>query len=174
VETGELLTRWTARIAMIFYALALARRLRTDWRHPDATAAALWGVGCGVYLAHFAAAFGFYMRWSHAVAVAHTAVRSAEVVGLRFGGGIYFNYVFTAVWLVDALWMIAGRASYARRPRWYDYIVHGYMGFMALNGVIVFGPSPTREIGAVALVILLALWWRSRRYRSSSGSGSFA
>lgn len=148
---------------MVFYALCLARRLRTSWREPDAIAAALWGVGCGVYLAHFACAFGYYMRWSHAAAVAHTAVRSAEVVGLRFGGGIYFNYVFTAFWLIDALWMIAGRASYARRPRWYDVVVHGYMAFMALNGVIVFGPSPTREIGAVALVVLVALWWRAMR-----------
>ena len=174
METGELLTRWTARIAMMLYALSLARRLNTGWRTPDKTAAALWAAGCGVYLAHFACAFGFYMRWSHAVAFQHTAVRSAEVVGWRFGGGIFFNYAFTAVWLVDAIWMIAGRASYARRPRSYDLLVHGYMAFMALNGVIVFGPSPTREIGAVVLVGLVARWFRSRRQRSSSGNGSFA
>lgn len=162
MDSGELLTRWTARIAMILYALSLARRLRRRSREPDATAAALWAAGCGIYLAHFACAFAFYMRWSHAVAVEHTAVRSGEVVGWRFGAGIYFNYVFTAIWLVDSIWMLAGRASYARRPRWYDYVVQGYMGFMALNGVIVFGPSPTREIGAVALVVLGAIWWRAR------------
>lgn len=181
MDSGELLTRWTARIAMIFYALSLAQRLRTrsdssatsaTSAAPDALAAALWAVGCGVYLAHLAAAFGYYLHWSHTEGVAFTAVRSEQIVGWRFGGGIYFNYAFTIVWLVDVLWMIAGRASYARRPGWYDLVVHGFMAFMAFNGVVVFGPSPTREVGAVAVVVLIAIWWRSRPRLQSAATGS--
>jgi len=177
MDSGELLTRWTARIAMIFYALSLAERLRkrsdssATSDAPDSLAAALWAAGCGVYLAHLASAFGYYLDWSHTKGLAFTAVRSEEIVGWRFGGGIYFNYAFTVVWLVDALWMIAGRASYARRPGWYDVVVHSFMAFMAFNGVVVFGPSPTREIGAVAVVVLVALWWRSRPRMQTAASG---
>src|SRR5882757_9463547 len=122
METGELLTRWTVRIAMGCYALSLGRRIvegslgveqggrergpssalrapSPGGRRISSVAVSLWYVGCMVYLVHLACAFRFFHHWSHAAAVEHTAIRSAEVVGLRFGGGIWFNYLFTAVWL---------------------------------------------------------------------------
>lgn len=162
MDSGELLTRWTVRIAVACYAFSLARRLSDPDRRPDTTAAALWGVGCAFYVVHVGCAFHFFHHGSHAAAVEHTALRSAEVVGFRFGGGIYFNYLFTAVWLGDASWMLARSDRYARRPRWYDLIVHGYMAFIVVNATVVFGPSPTRWIGAAAMVVLFVLWRRSR------------
>lgn len=169
MDSGELLTRWTVRIAMICYGLSIGLRLsRTSSadakRIPNAVVA-LWSTGCAFYLAHFYFAFKYFMRWSHAVAVEHTAVRSAEVVGLRFGGGIYFNYAFTVVWLIDAAWMLFAADGYARRPRWYDYVLHGFMGFMAFHAVVTFGPSPTRWYGVAACVVLAAIWLRARSQR---------
>jgi hypothetical protein len=175
MDSGELLTRWTVRIAMICYGLSIAMRLSRrspasqstspDERRIPSAVVALWSIGCAFYLAHFYFAFKYFMRWSHAVAVEHTAVRSAEVVGLRFGGGIYFNYAFTAVWLFDAAWMLCAPDRYARRPRWYDYVVHGFMGFMAFHAVVTFGPSPTRWYGVAACVLLAAIWLRARSQR---------
>ncbi len=43
-------------------------------------------------------------RWSHAAAYAHTATQVAAGVGLNWGGGIYANYAFTALWLVEVGW----------------------------------------------------------------------
>ena len=59
----------------------------------------LWTAGWLVYLLHVVAAFQFVHHWSHAEAAAATARRTSEVVGFSTPAGIYFNYLFTLVWL---------------------------------------------------------------------------
>lgn len=172
MDTGELLTRWTVRVAMTSYALSLGIRLTNGSRgRRDGVAriaAALWGIGCAFYIVHVTCAFAYFHHWSHAAALEHTAVRSAEVVGVRFGGGLYFNYLFTALWIGDAAWMLFGRDGYRRRSKCYDLAMHGFLLFMVVNAVVVFGPSSTRWIGAVATVVLLALWVRARKLPQQS------
>ena len=96
---GTLLTVWSARIAFLLYAAALAA-----WLTGFPRAARLaWISGFLVYLSHVGSAFHFHHHWSHAAAYEETARQTAELFGIRSGGGLYFNYAFTCVWALDAI-----------------------------------------------------------------------
>jgi hypothetical protein len=159
MDTGELAVRWTVRVALALYALAVAGLLLGErgrgWR-PAARWA--WTLGCAAYLAHVGCAFHFFHGWSHAAAYAETARRTQELFGLDWGGGLYFNYLFTAVWAGDVLWWWAAPGAYEARPRWLGAAVHGFMAFMAFNGAVVFATGLIRWV-ALAIGLALAVLW---------------
>ena len=72
--------------------------------------------------------------------------------------GLYVNYVFTYVWLADVTWWWAAAASYRRRPRWVEWTVHGFMGFIAFNATVVFASGFSRWFGIAACVLLASVW----------------
>ena len=167
VPTGELLTRWTVRVALALYAVTAALRLSTPDRRQ--VARALWTAGCILFLAHVAAAFHFFHGWSHAHAFRDTARQTRELFGIDWGGGLYLNYLFTAVWTADvAYWWWAGLDAYDRRPRWIGVALHGFFVFMAFNGAVVFAAGPTRQV-ALAVTAALALLAAARLRRISEG-----
>ena len=150
---GELLTRWTARALVACWA---ARLLLDVSRAPsprrDLAAGCAWTLGCGIYLAHIAAAFALYHGWSHRAAWEHTAERTAETVGLDWGGGVYFNYLAALLWSVDVLlfWTsrrIEASAPWARRVRIFHRVTLAYMTFLVINATVVFGPAAWKLVG---------------------------
>jgi hypothetical protein len=147
---------WTIRIAGILYVIAIAQMIR---RRP---ARVYWIVGCAFYLAHVAAAFHYAYHWSHAVAVQETARQTEALFGLNWGGGIWFNYAFTAIWTADAFWWLIAPGSRQSRPAWIDTAVHSFMAWMFVNGAIVFPRGPARWIAAGLAAALLLVWRRSR------------
>lgn len=152
------LTLWTIRIALVCYVAVLAgriagRRSRT-WRTIDRW---IWTAGCLLLAAHIASAFHFYHAWSHAHAVADTARQTRELIGWEFGGGVYFNYLFAALWTFDVGWMWIAAESYQRRPTSIALLLHAYMFFIAANGAIVFESGPTRWFGIAACIGLAAV-----------------
>src|ERR1035438_9442710 len=142
MEHGELLTRWTIRIAMALYVASLATRAIAPRYSRIA-----WTAGCGVYLLHVACAFEYFHHWSHAEAYAFTAQQTAAVVGLDWGGGLYVNYAFTLIWLADVCWWWADPPRYLARPRWIDLGVHGFLGFVAFNATVIFASGFSRWFG---------------------------
>jgi hypothetical protein len=161
MDAGENLTRWTIRLALGLYVLAVAVRLcarqRPAWLREARLA---WTLGCIVYLAHVACAFQFYHGWSHTAAYRETARQTAERFGLDWGGGLYFNYAFTAAWVADVLWWWRGIAAYEARPRWLNATVQGFFAFMAFNATVVFASGLVRWLGLAASLGLAALWLR--------------
>jgi hypothetical protein len=156
MDLGELLTRWTVRLALLLYLISLVMRAGS---HPrSAWVRLLWTAGCLVFLLHVACAFHFCYLWSHAIAYAATAQRTAEVVGLDWGGGLYANYAFTLLWAVDVCWWWYASDHYRVRPRAVDWGVQGFMGFMAFNGVVVFGAGAVRWLGLGASLLLAGRW----------------
>ena len=151
---GTLLTLWSARIAFLLYGAALAAWLMGRPR----AARIAWVSGFLVYLTHVGVAFHFYHRWSHDAAYADTARQTEELLGVAFGGGLYANYVFTAVWALDVLWPWFHRASYDRRPRWAAAAIHVFMAFLFLNAAVVFVSGWARWLGLAMTGALLALW----------------
>jgi len=144
---------WTIRLAGIFYFIALARMIRRQ------SGRTFWILGCAFYVAHVAAAFHFAYGWSHATAVLETARQTQELFGLNWGGGVWFNYAFTAIWTADAVWWMIAPRSRKSRPPWLDIGMHAYLAFIFINGAIVFPQGPTRWIAAslaIALVFLKA------------------
>ena len=155
MDPGELATRWTVRVAMVLFVASLASRRRWPiWSRLT------WTAGCIAYLLHVAAAFHYYHHWSHAEAYAFTAQQTWEVVGLDWGGGLYVNYVFTAVWLGDVLWWWSrGWRDPHPRPfsqgeRGVKWLVHGFMGFVAFNATVVFATGFSRWFGIGACAVL--------------------
>src|SRR5262245_13001294 len=141
MDIGEILTRWTVRIALVCYVAALALRLTGQRRSYQRLA---WTAGCLAYLVHVACAFHFNHGWSHAAALAETARQTEEMFGFSWGGGLYFNYVFTAVWILDVLWWWLDPPWYETRPRWIEWSVQGFLAFMFFNATVVFATGPAR------------------------------
>jgi hypothetical protein len=158
MEYGELLTRWTARFALLLYASALTLRARQT-----NAIRLIWTCGCVVYLLHAACAFHFVHHWSHAQAYAATARQTAAVVGLDWGGGLYANYAFTLLWLGDVCWWWASPQGYETRPRFIEWAVQAFFAFMWFNATVVFGTGLARWLG-VAACLAVGGAWAGRRW----------
>jgi hypothetical protein len=166
--TGELLTRWTVRVALALYVLSLTLRISAAGRRRRLdTARLFWIAGCAAFLLHTASAFHFYHHWSHYAAYAATARRTAEVVGLNWGGGLYTNYAFAGLWTADACWWWRRPGSYLARPRGIEWGVQGFMGFIAFNATVVFGAGAVRWVGLAACLFLASLLAYSRILRTT-------
>jgi hypothetical protein len=165
---GHELTIWTIRLALVCYVVYAAGSIATfscrcaTW---SAIGRWIWTVGCGLFVLHVVAAFAFYHHWSHAAAWETTAAETDAMLGVRFGDGIYFSYVFLVLWVADVafMWWMAMRPMVAtKRPtRWLRGIVHAYLFFIAFNGAIVFESGPSRWGGIVGCVLLTALAGRA-------------
>jgi hypothetical protein len=124
-------------------------------KHRDPAARITWTLGGAFYLAHVAAAFQFHHHWSHLAAYQETARQTAEVFGANWGGGLYFNYAFTLIWIADVFWWWrTGLDGYRARPRWVTGTVHSFFGFMFFNATVVFGSGFMRWFGVASMLIL--------------------
>jgi hypothetical protein len=158
---GEAITRWTVRLALAFYVLALSALLG---RTRGGLARGLWTLGFLCYLAHVAAAFHYYHDWSHSAAYRATARQTDAAFGLDWGGGLWLNYLFTAAWAVDvACWWEAGPDHHRARPRSITATLHAFMAFMWFNAAIVFAPAGPYRLVALTAGTLLLFWWASGR-----------
>lgn len=116
----------------------------------------LWLLGAVGSIVHMLATLGWNHHWSHQAAWHETAARTKALLGVEVGAGIYFNYLFVGLWLIDAVWMNKSPGSYARRPAWWDPVVTGYLLFITFNGAVVFASGWFRWLSAL-LFGLLAL-----------------
>ena len=160
-DWGELTVAWTIRASLLAYAFALlclilypsAKREPQHQRMIRST----WTLAWLMYVLHVLAAFHFVHHWEHQRAVEHTAEKSLQIVGIAFGGGIYFNHLLTLIWTVDVLWFWLRPASYESRSRWIAGTFHGYILFLAINGAIIFETGPARWFGIPILLALAVL-----------------
>lgn len=156
---GPVLTHWTIRLALICLVICLAGRLRWgDSPRWFAWSRWIWTFGCLLFLAHVASAFQFYHHWSHAKAFQSTAEQTGELLGVRFGEGIYFSYLFTLLWVADVLWQWALPDSYRRRPVWLAAGLLSFLTFIAFNGAVIFEDGVTRWVGVPVTLALLLAW----------------
>jgi hypothetical protein len=156
---GELLTLWTVRAAVLLYVLALALRITAPGRPRFlALARLVWTAGFFALLLHVACAFHFFHGWSHADAYTTTAVQTAEVTGLRWGGGLYVNYLFMLTWAADVAWWWARPEQYSRRSPFFECAVQGFLGFIVFNALVVFKEGFLRWAGVGACLVLVAVW----------------
>lgn len=125
--------------------------------------ALIWTLGCVLAWVHIAVAFHLGHGWSHEAAWEHTR----KVGG--YGDGIFVNYAFALVWLVDVLWAWAAVAPYGRRPRWLNWTIHGFLAFVVFNAAVVFGGSELRTQFATFFGgSLLLVWYTERRKKKKT------
>ena len=127
-----------------------------QWARP------VWLLGAACYLAHVAAAFDAHHGWSHAAAYAYTAAQTDALLGFDWGGGLWFNYAFTLIWVSEAIWWQALPESYARRSPAWTHAVRGAFLFMIVNGALLFVSGPRRLLGAAVVIALTLIWRRPR------------
>jgi hypothetical protein len=82
-------------------------------------------------------------------------------MGVEWGGGLYFNYLFTVAWVGDVMSWWKGLAAYRNRPPWIQTTIHTFFAFMFFNATVVFGAGLLRWLGAVATIALGLLWWKT-------------
>jgi hypothetical protein len=131
----------------------------------DGAARVLWALGALSALAHVVSAFHVIHGWSHAAAVADTARQTQEALGFAFGGGVYVNYFFLALWTADAAWWWLSPATFRRRPPALDAGIRLFILFIFVNGAIVFPPGPVRIVGTLVVAGLGAAWYFGRAAR---------
>lgn len=139
---------WPVRLALVglfaCWALLILRR----------EAAARWAASAGwvLMVLHYAAAFAIVYEWSHGAAAAATAADTKATTGSDFQGGIWLNYLFLLLWLIELLlWWLK------LRPRWLFWLVHGFLLFMTFNATIVFETGPIRWAAVGGLLGLVAM-----------------
>lgn len=136
--------RYSALMVVVFWGTASALIFRGYLARVE------WVCAWLMLVAHVAAAFHFAHGWSHEDAYRHTAATAGV------GEGLYVNYLFVAVWGADAVWLAISPRSYAARPRWVGWAVHGFLGFIVLNATVVFGSTAARVVGIVVALGLAA------------------
>lgn len=168
---GHTLTVATIHLSLISYLLAVVcwvtgrRGPRYRW---------LWTGGCVMLLAHAIFAFHFYLGWSHGAAVQETARQTEEMLGFRFGPGIWFSYFLVLVWIVDVvlLWRNRGSELESAWWKWFTNAVHAYAFFILFNGTVVFEEGVVRWGGIIGTIWLARMAWRYRGKKALSGTTS--
>jgi hypothetical protein len=169
MATGELLTRWTVRVALALYVTGIALRVRAGGRRSWLVPARLsWAAGCAFFFVHVGCAFQFYHAWSHRAAYEETARQAAQVVGLAWGWGLYVNYAFAGVWAADALWWLSWPECYQARSRVTEGAVQGFLAFVAFNATVVFGTGAIRWAGLTAALLVALIWYTRCQCRQAA------
>jgi len=169
-HVGELLTRWSVRLAVACYlgrvTLDIGLPGDSQSRSIRQTARWLWTIGCILYLTHVICAFEFFHDWSPARALGHTAAQTEALVGFRWGGGVYFNYAFTVLWLADTIAWWVGDMDTHCRGRGYFWTLHAVFAFMVFNATVVFGPPMWRWVAVIVGVVFTIVYFLPRRNRN--------
>jgi hypothetical protein len=148
-NSAEVMTRQTARVAVLFWGVAAAALLlnrRTDAKW-------IWTLACAAYLVHVATAFDRVHHWSHAAAFDHV-----QQVG-GFGVGIFVSYTFSLLWIADVAWWWLGPSSYDSRSRWLEGGIHAFMAFVVFNGTVVYESGFIRWTAVLMFISLGILAW---------------
>lgn len=166
-ETQELLTIWTVRLAVACYVARYVVAVGVAVGDQQARIGRrFWTIGCLFYLAHVVCAFAFVHDWSHQQAYRHTAEQTWDVMGWDWGGGLYFNYLFTILWVTDvARWWIRDEERGTFSPQ-ASRAIDLFLAFIVVNATVVFGPPFWKWVGAAVVLCMLLLFLRRRRSES--------
>jgi hypothetical protein len=121
----------------------------------DRIARGAWTFGVALALLHVVLAFALVYAWDHEAAVDATAEQTATLVGWRWRGAIYINYVFLMIWVADVSWWWAAPASHAARSVSLETARLALFAFMFFNGAVVFASAATRVVGVAAVTAAL-------------------
>jgi hypothetical protein len=123
------------------------------WRRPI-----VWLLGALVCATHIAIALSWRYGWNHDLAIRATARQTAAVYGIEWGGGVYLNYLFVAIWMIEGLWWALRPAAYPLRPQSLKWATRLFYLVIIVNAAVVFAGGPGRLAGVLLVACLLATW----------------
>jgi hypothetical protein len=162
-DAALFVTVWLA--VTCFVAGQAGQRIAVTTGRTPAWAWPVWSAGALVCVVHALLAFGVRYGWTHERAVSATAEQTAAVYGIRWGGGVYVNYVFLAVWLAEAAWWRTNAAGYLSRPMLVTSVLRAFYLIVFVNAAVVFA-APSRRVAGVILSSVLLWIWRPVRVQS--------
>ena len=118
----------------------------------------LFLLGALICVAHIVLTMSHVHGWSHAAAMDTTAAQTNAIYGVRWGGGVYVNYVFAAVWIADAVQRLVAPASFARRSRALVWTLRAFYFVIIVNAAVIFAAPGRRWLGMVICVSLAIAW----------------
>ena len=146
------ITIWIALCLFTVGELGRARSLRATgwpWR--------ISALGLALALIHTLLAFDIVHDWSHDDAVLNTATQTAQVFGTAVGWGVYVNYVFFAVWLLDLAWWRRD-GGMDRRRRGTAVTLQAFYFVIIVNAAVIFTAGWRRLAGLVVVILLASAW----------------
>jgi hypothetical protein len=163
--TAVILAPLAIRGTIVLSTMAWASAEYLNLLRPDRWRAArtLWTAGALLAAAHAIAALHIVYGWNQEAAIASTARQTAAVTGLNWGGGLYVNYAFVALWLTDAALWWRSPARYIHRTRLHRSALRAIFLFMFFNGAIVFANGAGRAVGAIAVLTVIVAWTTSAK-----------
>ena len=153
MSNEDWLIRLSGFIAFVAFVGAIAKRQNTSLSG-FLNFSNLWMLGFTAFIIHFISAFHFKYEWSHAKALELTTIQTFKTVGVSTSLGLYFNYLFTLVWLIDLSWAQLAKRSHKDRPVWINHAIHCFMAFMWFNATVIFGSVLGKLLGATAFFML--------------------
>jgi hypothetical protein len=158
------LSLWAIRLAFVALFLSLWLQL-AGRRATDRPVDRLWLLGAILAMAHSLGSLWSFHGGSQAAAVEATARQTEELLGFRFGEGLYFNYLFVGLWGLDAVLRMVRPDRYHRLPSWYYLGLASFMAMIAFSALVVFKTGWIRAAGWIATGLLAYRWWRCRRMK---------
>lgn len=153
------LIAWSIRLSMLLFVLVIACRILCSKTIIESTLTkTVWTCAFALFVVHVLASFHFVHRWSHSAAYRATAKQTFELLGIEVGTGVYFNYLFLAVWAADVINSWTDFSIGRWMVQWFLRIGLMYMIFIAFNGVVVFESGWLRAVGILLTTMLVAAW----------------
>ena len=118
----------------------------------------LFLLGALTCVVHIVLAMSNVHGWHHVAAIEATAEQVNAVYGVRWGGGLYVNYVFAAVWIADAMQRVLSPAAAARRSSWLVWTLRAFYCVIIVNAAVIFATPERRWMGIVICVSLAIAW----------------
>lgn len=156
----DLALYWTIWIALALFAAGEAGKRVPATR--GATAGWAWSasaIGAAITIAHVIFAMAARHGWSHDAALAATARQTRAVYGVDWGGGVFVNYAFVSLWIVELWRWRRAPAHQVSRPDAATWLVRAFFLVVIVNAAIVFAGGLRRIGGAVIVLSLVVSWW---------------
>ena len=147
----------------LFVAGEAGKRRAFDGGGPPRWAWPAWSLGAVLCAVHMILAMGLRHEWSHQSAIESTAQQTQSVYGLYWGGGVYVNYAFLAVWTAEVLWWRANPRQYFSRTPALTWIVRAFFLIVLFNAAVVFASGARALAGLILTAFLLWIWRPGRQ-----------
>ena len=115
-------------------------------------------IGASLLAVHIALALQVRHGWSHSSVVATVREQTRTTYGVDWGGGVWVNYLFLSLWIVELAWWRAASRRYFSRPRPVIVTIRGFFALVFVNAAVVFAAPSRRPLGFLMTVVLFWAW----------------
>lgn len=149
----------TVWLALVLFVIGEAGKPSGSRRHSSrGWAWTIWTAGALLLALHILVALGVRHGWSHGSAVLAVREQTRAFYGLDWGGGVWVNYLFVTVWLVESAWWFAAPRDYLTRSTAVIVLTRAFYILVLVNAAVVFAAPSRRPAGAVLTMVLLWIW----------------